>query len=61
MDLNGGKIFEITLSDAYGEYYYDMVQTILKEKILSEKVPEVGQQLSATADGDKLLLLLLKL
>tara|TARA_A100001011_G_C14011439_1_gene715593 strand:- start:277 stop:483 length:207 start_codon:yes stop_codon:yes gene_type:complete len=32
MESNGNKIWEIPSSDAYDQYDYDMVQTVLKEK-----------------------------
>ena len=32
MESNGNKIWKIPSSDAYDQYDYDMVQTVLKEK-----------------------------
>ena len=51
MALNEKKIVEIPAADAYGEYNQDMVQTVPKENLPPEIVPEIGQQLSATADN----------
>jgi peptidylprolyl isomerase len=42
---------EIPAVDAYGEHNQDMVQTVPKENLPPEIVPEIGQQLSATADN----------
>ena len=51
MALNEKKIVEIPAADAYGEYNQDMVQTVPKKNLPPEIVPEIGQQLSATADN----------
>ena len=51
MALNEKKTVEIPAADAYGEHNQDMVQTVPKENLPSEIVPEIGQQLSATADN----------
>jgi len=49
--LNEKKTVEIPAVDAYGEHNQDMVQTVPKENLPPEIVPEIGQQLSATADN----------
>jgi FKBP-type peptidyl-prolyl cis-trans isomerase 2 len=51
MALNEKKTVEIPAVDAYGEHNQDMVQTVPKENLPPEIVPEIGQQLSATADN----------
>ena len=45
MALNEKKTVEIPAVDAYGEHNQDMVQTVPKENLPPEIVPEIGQQL----------------
>ena len=51
MALNEKKTVEIPAADAYGEHNQEMIQTVPKENLPPEMVPEIGQQLSATADN----------
>jgi peptidylprolyl isomerase len=53
MEVNEKITVNIPAAEAYGEYNSEMVQTVSKVNLPQDMEPEVGQQLSATADNGR--------